>query len=183
MARVFRRYKSTIYGNYRKSALIDGALTGACMALILLVRNLLSAEPMNAPENFITEVVLAVGIFWSCYQYRKGLEGGKVTLKELMLLGRGIGVVGGVLYGLLTWLYCGCINPERVLWYNQHYIATIQEAQTGEEAQKAVEAVMRYTAGNWGVIAGFRSFVWSVLLAFFAALLFRTEKGEVVAKK
>ena len=96
MARIFRRYKSTIYGNYRKAYLIDGALTGVVMSVVMLLRDLLAKSPMSSPENYITELVLAVGIFWSCYQYRRQLPDGKVTLKELMLLGLGIGVVSAI---------------------------------------------------------------------------------------
>lgn len=182
MARVLRRYNSTIYGNYRKAYLIDGALTGVAMAAIMLVRDLISAIPMGAPENYITEIVLGVGIFWSCYQYRKQLEGEKVSLKELMLLGLGIGVVSGVVYGLSVWLNGSCLNADLVAYYNQQRIAQMEAADTSAEAKMAIEQVGRYTAGDWGFIAGFRSAVMSVLLAFFAALIFRTEKSPIREK-
>lgn len=183
MARVFRQYNSTIYGNYRKAYLIDGALTGAAMALITWLRDLLAAAPMGTPENYISELVLAVGIFWSAYQYRKGLEEGRVTLKELMLLGLGIGVVSALIYGLWVWLEAGAINTALVQHYNEARIAVMEPAESSEKAKLAVELTKRYTAGDWGFIAGFRSAVWSIILAFFAALIFRTEKGEVVVRK
>lgn len=183
MARVLRRYNSTIYGNYRKAYLIDGALTGAAMSAVMLVRDALAKAPMGAPENYISEILLAVGIFWSCYQYRKQLEGEKVSLKELMLLGLGIGVVSGAVYGLWTWLNCGCLNTDLVGYYNQQRMAQMDPAETSAEAKLAIEQVSKYTAGDWGFIAGFRSAVMSVLLAFFAALIFRTEKSPVREKK
>lgn len=182
MARVFRRYNSTIYGNYRKAYAIDGLLTGAAMALIAGLRDLLASAPMGTPENYISELVLAVGLFWSAYQYRKGLDEGKVTLKELMLLGIGIGVVSAVVYGLWVWLDASCINTGLAQHYNEQRIAVMPPAEEGEEARMAIELTRRYTAGDWAFIAGFRSAVMSVIIAFFAALIFRTENGEVVVR-
>lgn len=126
MARIFRRYKSTIYGNYRKAYLIDGLLTGAAMSVIVAVRDWLAAKPMATPENYITEIILAVGIFWATYHYRKGLPEGKVTLKELMLLGLGIGVVSAIVYGLWTWLNCGALHTDLVGYYNNCRIEVME---------------------------------------------------------
>ena len=99
MASFFRRYKSTIYGNYRKAYCVDGVLTGVCMSALMAIRDLIASKPMASPENYVTEIILAVGILWSTYQYRKQLSEGKVTFKELMLLGLGIGVVSALVYG------------------------------------------------------------------------------------
>lgn len=179
MARVFRRYQSNIYGNYRKSYLIDGLLVGVAMSLIMLVRDWLAVKPMTAPENYITELVLLVGIFWATYHYRAQLPEGKVSLKELLLLGLGIGVVSAVVYGLWTWLNCGSIHTDMVSYYNQQRIAVMDAADSSAEAKVAIEQVGRYTAGDWGFIAAFRSAVMSVIIAFFAAIIFRTEKSPV----
>ena len=183
MAKIFRRYESTIYGNYRKAYLIDGALTGVVMSVIMLLRDLLAQSPMSSPENYVTELVLAVGIFWSSYQYRKHLPDEKVTLKELMLLGLGIGVVSAIVYGLWTWLRCGLLDTALVDHYNQQRIAMMESAESSAEAKVAVEMVSRYTAGDWAFIGAFRSAVMSVIITFFAALIFRTEKGKVVKLK
>ena len=187
MARFFKRYKSTIYGNYRKACLIDGVLTRAVMSVFLLLRDWLStstlSSPETSPENYVTELVLAVGIFWSCYQYRRHLPDGKVTLKELMLLGLGIGVVSAVVYGLWTWLRCGILDTSLVSHYNQERIAVMEPAESSADAKVAIELVNRYTAGDWAFIGAFRSAVISIIITFFAALIFRTEKGEVRTKK
>ncbi len=182
MARFFRRYKSTIYGNYRKAYVIDGLLVGGAMSLIATVRDWLAAQPMATPDNYITELVLLVGTLWASYHYRKQLPDGRVTLKELMLLGLGIGVVSAVVYGLWTWLHCGIINSGLVDYYNQSRIGVMEPAETSEAAKVAIENVKKYTAGDWAFIAGFRSAVMSVIITFFTALVLRTEKGEVVTK-
>ena len=182
MARIFRRYESTIYGNYRKAYLIDGALTGVVMSVVMLLRDWLAKSPMPSPENYITELVLAVGIFWSSYQYRKQLPEGKVTLKELMLLGLGIGVVSAVVYGLWTWLRCGVLNTSLVDYYNHQRINMMEAAESSVEAKLAVEQVTRYTAGDWAFIGAFRSAVMSVIITFFASLIFRTEKAPVTSR-
>lgn len=183
MAKIFRRYKSTIYGNYRKAYLIDGLITGIAMSLVLFVRDWLGETPMNQPENFVTEIVMAIGIFWFSYQYRKQLPEQKVTLKELMLLGLGIGVVGSVVFGLWTWLNCGVLNTDMVDFYNQQRISVMEPADSSAEAKAAIEMVKKYTAGDWAFIGGFRSAVMSIIITFFAALIFRTEKSPVVEKR
>lgn len=179
MARIFRRYKSTIYGNYRKAYIIAGVLTGVAMAIILLLRDWLSASPMPSPENYVTEVILALGIFLACILYRNDLPDKKVTLKELMLLGLGIGVVSAIVYGLWLWLNLSVLSPDLVEYYNEERISMMEPAETSAAAKLAVEQVRRYTAGNWAFIGGFRSAVMSIIITFFAALILRTEKGEV----
>lgn len=162
--------------------MIDGLLVGGAMSLIAAVRDWLAAQPMATPENYITELVLLVGTLWASYHYRKQLPDGRVTLKELMLLGLGIGVVSAVVYGLWTWMHCGIINSGLVDYYNQSRIGVMEPAETSEAAKVAIENVKKYTAGDWAFIAGFRSAVMSVIITFFTALVLRTEKGEVVTK-
>jgi uncharacterized membrane protein len=70
-----------------------------------------------------------------------------------------------------------------VEYYNQSRIEVMEAAEKSEAAKLAVESVKKYTAGDWAFIAGFRSAVMSVIIAFFASLVLRTEKGEVVVKK
>lgn len=183
MAKFFRRYSSTIYGNYRKAYLVDGVVTGVVMALVMSVRNWLGDEPMSQPENYVTEIVMAAGIFWFSFQYRKQLPDQKVTLKELMLLGLGIGVIGSLVYGAWTWLYCGCIDGGMVEYYNQQRIGMMEPAESSAEAKVAVELVQQYTAGDWAFIGGFRSAVMSIIITFFSAIIFRTEKSPVVERK
>lgn len=182
MARFFRRYKSNIYGNYRKAYCIDGALTGVCMSVTMAIRDLVATKPMATPENYVTELILLVGILWSTYQYRKQLPEGRVTFKELMLVGLGIGVVSALVYGLWIWLNCGVLNTNMVQYYNEQRIAVMEPKEQSVAAAIAIEKVKAYNAGDWAFIGGFRSAVMSIIISFFTALIFRTEKGEVVTK-
>ena len=100
-----------------------------------------------------------------------------------MLLGLGIGVVSAVVYGLWVWLNCGVLSPERVQYYNEQRMAVMDAPEQSAEAAIAIEKVKAYTAGDWAFIGGFRSAVMSIIIAFFAALIFRTEKGTVVTKE
>lgn len=152
------------------------------MSVVILLRDMLAKSPMSSPENYITELVLAIAIFWSCYQYRRQLPDGKVTLKELMLLGLGIGIVSAIVYGLWTWLRCGILDTSLVDYYNQQRIAMMESAESSAEAKVAVELVERYTASDWAFIGAFRSAVMSIIITFFAALIFRTEKAPVKMK-
>lgn len=183
MARFFHRYQSTIYGNYRRAYLTCGLLTGTVMAAVVALRNWMGGAPMSTPENYLTELVLAAGIFWASWHYRKGLPEGKVTFKELMLLGLGIGLVSGVLYGLWTWLHCSLLDSGMTEHYNQCRIAVMDDPDSSPEALMAVEQVKKYTAGDWAFIAAFRTAVMSIIITFFSALIFRTEKANPLPKK
>lgn len=177
MARFFRRYSSTIYGNYRKTYVLYGLMTGALMALVLTLWNALADKPQPEPENLVTEAVLLICTLFATYRYRHSLPDGRVTLKELMLLGLGIGVVSAVVYGLWTWFYCGVWQTELVQHYIDSRIAAMQQAEKATE--KAVAQVQAYTAGDWAFIGAFRSAVMSIIITFFTALVFRTEKSKV----
>ncbi len=182
MAKFFRRYNSTIYGNYRKAYLLYGLLTGALMALVATVWNASSDKPLAEPENLVTEAVLLICTMFATYRYRLGLPEGRVTLKELMLLGLGIGVVSAVVYGLWTWFYCGVWQTGLVQHYIDSRIAAMQQSSNGTTEQ-SIALVRAYTAGDWALIGAIRSAVMSIIITFFAALLFRTEKSPVRERK
>ena len=90
-------------------------------------------------------------------------------------------MVSGVLYGLWTWLHCGVLDSSLTEHYNDCRIAVMDDADSSPEARIAVEQVKKYTAGDWAFIAGFRTAVMSIIITFFSALIFRTEKGEIVS--
>ena len=94
MAGLLRRYKSPLYGNYRKYSLLYGAVSGAVLFVFVVV-SYLAGSPISTPETYGTDAVLAVCIFVSSYLYRERQTGGKIFLKELLVLGMGIGVVAG----------------------------------------------------------------------------------------
>ena len=108
---------------------------------------------------------------------------GKVTFKELMMFGLGIGVVSAVVYGLWIWLNCGVVNTGLVNYYNEQRIAVMEPREQSAAAAIAIEKVKAYTAGDWAFIGGFRSAVMSIIISFFTSLVFRTEKGEIVESK
>ena len=148
-------------------------------------------KPASPLSNFLTDLLLENGpqkvepaavcdfAMLNFGGIRAQLPEGKVSLKELLLLGLGIGVVSAVVYGLWTWLNCGSLHTDMVSYYNQQRIAVMDAADSSAEAKVAIEQVGRYTAGDWGFIAAFRSAVMSVIIAFFAAIIFRTEKSPV----
>lgn len=183
MARFFRRYESTIYGNYRRAYAIGGVVTGALMAAATWLYGVLRGEWLTEPYNYVGEIALTVGMAVTAYLYRKRLPDGKLTLKELMLLGLGTGLLSAVVYGLWIWLFCGALDCDMVNVYNQHRVAQIPEGDDAEKYLQAVDTTLRYTAGDWAFISGFRTLVFSILPNFFIALLLRTEKAPVRERK
>ena len=182
MAKYFRRYNSTIYGNYRKAYLLYGLMTGVVMSLTVTLWNAFADKPLAEPENLATEAVLLICTIFATYQYRHTLPDGRVTLKELMLLGLGVGVVSAIIYGLWTWFYCGVWQTELVQHYIESRIAAMQQSSNGTTEQN-IALVRAYTAGDWALIGAIRTAVMSIIITFFSALVFRTEKSPVRERK
>ena len=182
MASIFRRYESTIYGNYRRAYALGGAATGLLMVAATWLYGIVSGERLAEPYNYVGEIALTVGMIVAAYLYRKRLPDGKVTLKELMLLELGIGLIAAIVYGLWIWLYSGSIAPDMVEVYNRYRVAQIPEGDDVEQYRRAVDLTLQYTSGDWAFIAGFRTWVFSILPNFFIALLLRTEKAPVRSK-
>ena len=175
MTKFLRTYQSTIYGRYRRAYIIYGTLTGAVLALSVAVQHIVRPDAWpTASENLVSEAILAVAMFAATYHYRSRLPEQKVMLKELLLLDIGMGLVTSVVYGLLLWLLCGIIFPDLTQHFTTQRLALMPPATDGAEAALAIKAVQAYTAGDWGFIGGFRTFVMSILIAFFSALIFRT---------
>lgn len=170
MARILRRYKSEIHGNYRIAYLKWGALIGVVMSVYLLVRHLLGCA-CGTPSDLGKDGLLVVGIAVAMYFYRRSLPDGKVTMKELLLMGLGAGMVSAVVYGLFVWLYCGVMYPEMTSVYAERF-------RTEESAAEGYVAALN--PGMWALMFGFvNTFLTSIIVTFFGALVFRTEKAEV----
>ena len=180
---VLRRYQSDIYGNYRKAYLRDGALTGLLLGLVVLFCKLIY-YPIYAPENYVTDLTLLVATLFFAYRYRARLPERRVFFKELMLYGLGLGIVAAVLYGLFLLFYGGVVDEGFADRCLEHFILGEQQGSASEEQKAETIAVMRtYRLHTWAFIGAFRTAVMSIMTAFVAALLFRTEKNVVRPKK
>lgn len=174
MAGLLRRYKSPLYGNYRKYSLLYGAVSGAVLFVFVVV-SYLAGSPISTPETYGTDAVLAVCIFVSSYLYRERQTGGKIFLKELLVLGMGIGVVAGAVYGGLLLAYGGVVDAD----FCGRCINARIDMMPNESAEDmlAISSVKEYSLGDWAFIGGFRTFVMSIIITFFSAIVFRTEQS------
>ena len=177
---IIRRYQSEIYGNYRLAYVRYGAVVGAVMALVFLFFSVIG-EPFKSPDSYISDILLLVGILFFTYRYRTSLPGGKVSFKELMLLGLGIGAVAAVVYGFYLWLHLGVLYPGQVQLMRDTETAAMTSAgsealnMTEQQLADNLRMVTGYGAGVWAFRGAFRSFVFSIIMAFVAALVFKTE--------
>ena len=180
--RFLRRYSSTIYGNYRVVGLKWGPLVGVAMAFVMLLTSWLGPDVQPAsPENYITDIVMLLGMLVVAYRYRRSLPDQRVTLKELMLLGLWVGFWASLVYGVLLWIY-GSLDASLVVRFTEERLSLMPPAETDAQSALNIQLVQAYTAGDWGFIGGFRSAVISILLNLVTALLFRTEKAPVREK-
>ena len=179
---VLRRYQSDIYGNYRKAYLRDGVLAGLFLALVVLFCKLIY-YPIYAPENYITDIALLIATFFFAYRYRAKLPERRVFFKELMLYGLGLGIVAALFYGVFLLLYGGVIDRDFAARCLQHFILGEQQGTATEQQKAETIAVMQtYRLYTWAFIGAFRTAVMSIMTAFVAALVLRTEKNVVRPK-
>lgn len=179
MAKIIKRYQSTIYGPYRVAYVRCGAITAVVLAGYVAMCRLLGS-PIQTPETYGTDAVLLIALILFMLRYRKSLPDEKVTFKELMLFGLGMTLVATFLYGLFMWLYCGVLDKGQTSLFAEARIAMMESPETGgAEAQVAIDHVRHYSAFDWAFIGFFRSAVMGGLIAFFAAILLRTERAPV----
>lgn len=174
MSGLLRRYKSPIYGNYRKASLLYGAATGVIIFLFVVIQ-WLAGNAISAPETYSTDIVMGVCLFTFSYLYRKQLPEQKVFFKEIMILGLGIGFISGLVYGLSLLLY-GQIDVDFCERCISTRVSTIDPAD-GFDAENAIKLIKDYTLGDWAFIGGFRRAVMSIIIAFAAAIMFKTEQN------
>ena len=176
MVKLIGRYKSTIYGNYRVTGLFYGLIAGVILSLYVLLLWVFGS-PMRAAETYATDILLTICVFYMCYRYRERLPEKRVFFKELMLLGLWIGVVAAIVYGLWLWLYGSVIDTEFVDRCIEGRLSVMDLEDESFETHEAIRLTKAYTAGDWGFIGGFRTAVMSILMAFMAAIVFKTEKN------
>ena len=169
--RFFRRYKSTIHGNYRRAYLRCGLIVGGLLWLYIMVRWWVGS-PAESPEGYMSDMIMLVMVFLFTLLYRNSLAEKRATLKELMLFGGGTAVVGSVLYGLCLWLM-GYVIPEQTDLFTR--------TMRGEEA--VLSAPTHYWAAWWGLESAMKLAVLGGFGAFIAAMVFKNEKGAIREKK
>ncbi len=177
-----RRYQSDIYGRYRVAYLRDGLFTGLFLAFVALFMKLIY-YPIDVPHTLYTDLALLAATLFFAYRYRQRLPEGKVFFKELMLYGLGLGVVAAAVYGLFLWLYGGVIDtefPGRCM--KQFVDGELHGNGTPEEKAHTIAVMKTYKTWTWALIGAFLTAVMSIMTAFVAALLFRTEKNVVYKK-
>lgn|SRR5574344_657729 len=179
MRKVIRQYQSEIYGNYRKAYLLYGVLTGALISFYVLFLRIIIL-PVNSPETYGTDIALLLCMMFFSYRYRKQLPENRIFFKELMLLNLGIGVIAAIVYGLFLLFYGNVIDTEFFSRCLDTYINNMTNSEQ-PETQKAIvmEAYRRYQPLHWAAIGAFRTAVMGIMMAFIAALIFRTEKNVV----
>lgn len=169
----FHRYKSTIHGNYRRAYLQGGLVVGLLLAAYILSRWLMG-RPVESPLSYVSDAILLVLLFLLAAYYRRSLPEGRVTLKELMLLGIGSSAVAAIVYGLLLWLFQR-VFPDQTLLFN--------EIMVPDNPESNVAYPIGYWAAWWALLAGVEVLLLGSFGGFLAAILFKNEKSEIKHKE
>lgn len=165
-----------MHGNYRKESLRYGLFVGVMLIIVLLLRYLLGYKP-SSPTTIADNITLLVMLVTSLLMYRNKLEDKKITFKEGFLLAFYSGIIGSILYGIFMYLYVNAIDTEMSLRcantlrqipdyadYSPQQFATMTKAST-----IALQSIIY-------------NIVMSILWAFVAGLILRTEKSNIVSK-
>lgn len=170
--KIFKRYSSTIHGNYRKAYLRCGLIVGVLMSLYLLIRNLMGA-PAQSPVSLVSDAILLVSVFLFAAYYRNSLPERKVTLKELMLFGMGLAAVAGLVYGLFLWV---------ILSVDTDSILRFVPGMTGREVDPN-DPQMHYWAPFIAIVSAIETLLLGAFGAFLASILLKNEKPEIKNKR
>ena len=170
--KVFKRYSSTIHGNYRKAYLRCGLIVGVLLSLYLLIRNLMGT-PAVSPVSLISDAILLVSVFLFAAYYRNSLPERKVTMKELMLFGMGLAAVAGLVYGLFLWVLLSVDNDSIM-----HFVP----GMTGREVDPN-DPQLHYWAPFIAIVGAIETLILGAFGAFLAAILFKNEKPEIKNKR
>ncbi len=171
---IFHRYNSTIHGNYRRAYLRSGLITGALLAVYVLLR-LLMGSPLESPTSYVSDAVMLVAMFLFMAFYRNSLPDKKITLKEAMLFGIGMAVVASLLYGIALWAI-GQAAPQQT-----ELFTTTATQQTNNTA--SLPASHPYWAAWWAIYAAVLMALLGGFGAFVAAIFLRNEKSEIKTRK
>lgn len=162
----FRRYHSTIHGNYRRAYLRCGLLSGILLFLYILVRWMLHV-PAPSPESYATDGILIAAVILLTLLYRNTLPDKRATLKELMLFGFGTALIASILYGLLLWAFALALPDQAALYAT----ATTGATPTPQDPQ------IHYWAAFVALIAAVKLALIGTFAAFIASLFFKNEKS------
>ena len=166
---LFHRYKSTIHGNYRKASLMYGPLVALLMAAYVVVRHLVG-RPLASPFSLLVDIAYMASVALLMAYYRKSLPDGKMTLKEGTLVGMGMAVVAGIVYGLLIWAICAISTRQTLLFTN----TITQYAIAADNPQ------LNYWAAWWGLLSGVQTMLLGAFAAFLAAIFLKNESPKTI---
>ncbi len=121
----------------RKIALVYGAILAGVISVITigpLVAMGFSSEQMEAGEvlGYVSMVLACLSVFFGILSYRNKHLGGNIKFGKAFVTGLCISLVGGLGFGLVSWLYYGVLAPDFLQAYYDYSIEAIE--QSGKEA-------------------------------------------------
>ena len=178
---LLHRYKSTIYGNYKKFIIIFGLFTALALILSVLTRYAFF-EPISTPVSWTDNIVLSICLIAFTIAYRCTLPEKKITFKEIFILTVGLSFVAAVLYGLYLWFYGTHTDIE----FAQRFAdsETAKHSPEEQDYNDALEQIKIMATPKYLAFMGFvYTVVTSFIVGFFVAIIFKTEKSPLHTKK
>ncbi|MBQ9638023.1 MAG: DUF4199 domain-containing protein [Bacteroidales bacterium] len=172
--RLIRQYESVIYGNYHKAALQGGVVIGLAL-LVYILLFFFVGNPISSPETFGIDGVLFLCTGSIFVLYRRRLPDGKVSMKELMLLGVDACLIGAALYGVELYLYATLLDVQ----FSDRCFSTMAKGLQDADDTQVVNIISNYSAVNWALMGCVRLAVMSIIFVLVLALCMRTEKSRL----
>jgi hypothetical protein len=157
------------------SAFSPGIIISAALILYSLVLFLLDVV-YDSKLNYLSYIILAIGLWWAITSYRNKLEGGFITYGEAFSSGFFVGLVISVITGIFTYIYVQYINQgiiDDILLKAEEDMLTNSPDMSDEQIEQALSYVEKFTSPAIMAVFSFlgnllASTIFSLIIAIFA---------------
>ena len=168
------------------SAFSPGIIISAALILFSLVMFLLDVS-YDSKVNYLSYLILAIGLYWAITSYRNKQEGGFITYGGAFSSGFYTGLIISIIVAIYTFIYVQFINPgiiDDIMIKSEEEILTKYPDWSDEQIDQALSYTEMFTSPTIMAIFGFfgnlvASTIFSLIIAIFAK---REKKEEISAE-
>jgi hypothetical protein len=157
------------------SAFSPGIIISAVLILYSLVMFLLDVS-YDSKLNYLSYLILAIGLFWAIFSYRNKQEGGFISYGGAFSSGFYVGLIISVIVAIYTYVYVQYINQgmiDEILLKAEEEMLTKNPDMSDEQINQALSYVEKFTSPAIMAVFGFfgnllASTIFSLIIAIFA---------------
>jgi len=166
------------------SAFSPGIIISAALILYSLVMFLLDVA-YDSKVNYVSYVILGVGLYWAIISYRNKQEGGFISYGGAFSSGFYVGLVISVITAIFTYIYVQYINQgmiDEILLKAEEDMLTNSPDMSDEQVEQALIYVEKFTSpAIMSVFGFFANLVASTIFSLIIAIFAKREKTEEIS--